>query len=154
MGRPKRCDQAGYCYHMLNRANLRAELFKKNTDYDAFESLIVEAIQQFKLDLFAYCLMPNHWHMVANRIKWIRTFIRLIASLGGGDSGNVCSCFEVRERMMGDGGRGKGVPYEWRCRWRFCCFARLAFDARAASKYRGPSRFDFQTSVTDASGLV
>ena len=29
MGRPKRADAAGYCYHMLNRANRRETIFHK-----------------------------------------------------------------------------------------------------------------------------
>ncbi|TWT83790.1 Transposase IS200 like protein [Planctomycetes bacterium CA13] len=63
MGRPKRADAANHCYHMLNRANLRATIFHKEQDYDAFESVLVEAVQRFDIRLFSYCLMPNHWHM-------------------------------------------------------------------------------------------
>ena len=62
MGRPKRADAAGHCYHMLNRANLRATIFQKEADYEAFEKIIDEAIERFEMDLFAYCLMPNHYH--------------------------------------------------------------------------------------------
>ena len=63
MGRPKRADAAGYCYHMLNRANLRATIFHKDQDYGAFESILTEAASKFDLRLFAFCLMPNHWHL-------------------------------------------------------------------------------------------
>ena len=64
MGRPKRADAAGHCYHMLNRANLRATIFHKPGDYLAFEKLLAQAVEKFDIELFAYCLMPNHWHLV------------------------------------------------------------------------------------------
>ncbi|MFG0262854.1 MAG: transposase, partial [Novipirellula sp. JB048] len=51
-------------YHMLNRANLRATIFKKEADYEAFETIIDEALGRFKIELFAYCLMPNHYHLL------------------------------------------------------------------------------------------
>ena len=64
MGRPKRADAAGHCYHMLNRANLRATIFHKPADFEAFEKILDEALDQFEIDLFAYCLMPNHGHLL------------------------------------------------------------------------------------------
>ena len=51
-------------YHTLNRANGRNELFSKPEDYVAFERIMVAAIPRFPIRLLAYCLMPNHWHMV------------------------------------------------------------------------------------------
>ncbi|TWT67132.1 transposase [Allorhodopirellula solitaria] len=64
MGRPKRADASGHCYHMLNRANLRATIFEKEADYEAFEKIIDEGIERFEIDLFAYCVMPNHYHLL------------------------------------------------------------------------------------------
>ena len=64
MGRVKRADAAGSTYHMLNRANRRATIFEKVADYEAFERILVEAVSKFEIDLFSYCLMPNHWHLV------------------------------------------------------------------------------------------
>jgi putative transposase len=51
-------------YHALNRANARAEIFAKPGDYQAFEKVLSEAVAQAKMRLLAYCLMPNHWHLV------------------------------------------------------------------------------------------
>ena len=51
-------------YHTLNGANGRNELFSKPEDYVAFERIMVAAIQRFPIRWLAYCLMPNHWHMV------------------------------------------------------------------------------------------
>jgi len=64
MGRVKRADAAGATYHMLNRANRRATIFEKDSDYEAFERILIDAVAKFKIDLFSYCVMPNHWHLV------------------------------------------------------------------------------------------
>jgi putative transposase len=64
MGRACRADQGGLVYHVLNRANARLPLFTKPADYDAFERVLVEAQQRTGTRLLAYCLMPNHWHLV------------------------------------------------------------------------------------------
>ena len=63
MGRAKRADEANGVYHMLNRANRRATIFKKEGDYEAFEQILCEAAERFQVELFCYCLMPNHWHL-------------------------------------------------------------------------------------------
>jgi putative transposase len=63
MGRPKRADETGCIYHMLNRANRRDKLFFKDADYEAFERVLTEAVARHQLDLFCFCIMPNHWHL-------------------------------------------------------------------------------------------
>ena len=39
-------------------------LFEKDADYEAFERVLAEAMQEFPTRLLSYCLMPNHWHLV------------------------------------------------------------------------------------------
>lgn len=51
-------------YHVINRGNLRAQLFDADRDYLAFIGLLDETIESFGLPVLAYCLMPNHWHLV------------------------------------------------------------------------------------------
>jgi putative transposase len=51
-------------YHALNRANGHSQLFDKPEDYAAFEPIMVAAMRRSPIRLLAYCLMPNHWHMV------------------------------------------------------------------------------------------
>jgi putative transposase len=55
----------GYVYRVLNRANGRLTIFQKDGDYAAFESILAEALEHVPgMRLLAYCLMPNHWHLV------------------------------------------------------------------------------------------
>jgi putative transposase len=49
---------------VLNRANGRQELFRKDADYEAFERVLSIARQRFGVGIYAYCVMPNHWHLV------------------------------------------------------------------------------------------
>ena len=64
MPRPPRQIVAGQCYHIINRANRRAEVFHEAPDYSAFLKLMVKAQEQVELPLFAASLMPNHVHLV------------------------------------------------------------------------------------------
>jgi len=64
MPRTKRADEAGAIYHALNRGNARAAIFHKDGDYEAFERILAEGLQRYAVELLAYQLMPNHWHMV------------------------------------------------------------------------------------------
>ena len=51
-------------FHVLNRAAKRTLLFHNASDYFAFEDLLEEAVERIDVALFAYCVMPNHWHLV------------------------------------------------------------------------------------------
>ena len=64
MSRPHRQTAGGVIYHALNRANARATLFRTEGDYAAFEQMLVEAQEHQPMRILAYCIMPNHWHMV------------------------------------------------------------------------------------------
>jgi putative transposase len=48
----------------MNRGVARLPLFQKDGDYDAFERILGEALHYYPTRLLAYCIMPNHWHMV------------------------------------------------------------------------------------------
>jgi putative transposase len=64
MGRPLRAADGGYVYHVLNRANARLSIFESDGDYQAFENILAQAVERTDTRLLAYCLMPNHWHLL------------------------------------------------------------------------------------------
>jgi putative transposase len=64
MARRVRYSDAGYVYHVLNRAAGRATIFKKPDDYAAFEKILQEAWERSAMRLLSYVVMPNHWHLV------------------------------------------------------------------------------------------
>jgi putative transposase len=64
MPRTARAFQGGYCYHVLNRGNGRAEVFHKEEDYLAFVRLMRQASERLPLRVVGWCLMPIHFHLV------------------------------------------------------------------------------------------
>jgi len=64
MPRINRVDVGGEIYHVLNRANARVQIFDNEKDYQQFEEILEEAIEKFGVRLLAFCIMPNHWHIV------------------------------------------------------------------------------------------
>jgi putative transposase len=49
---------------VINRGNNRRQLFHRSAEYAAFVTLIREANDLVPLELFAVCVMPNHFHVV------------------------------------------------------------------------------------------
>jgi len=64
MPRSRRADVAGGLYHALNRGNLRADIFKKEGDFVAFEKILREELDRYDVELFCFQLMTNHYHLV------------------------------------------------------------------------------------------
>ena len=64
MPRRLRCTDAGYVYHVLNRAVGRATLFNKASDFAAFEKILREAHERLGVRLLAFVVMANHWHLI------------------------------------------------------------------------------------------
>ncbi len=64
MPRSARVLPGGLCYHIINRGNGRAPVFFGAPDYQEFLKLMAAAGERVPLRLLAYCLMPNHIHLV------------------------------------------------------------------------------------------
>lgn len=64
MPRIPRGQTAGYAYHVINRGNDRAQVFHKAQDYEAFLELLAAAKARHDVKIFAFCLLPNHFHLV------------------------------------------------------------------------------------------
>lgn len=64
MPRTARAAQGGLIYHVLNRGNDRKQIFHEDADYAAFIKLLVLGRERAEISVLAYCLMPNHWHLV------------------------------------------------------------------------------------------
>ena len=82
MPRRLRMDLGNIVYHVLNRRVSRMAMFDKGEDYAAFEKALDEAYRKVPMRVLAYCLMPNHWHLVlwprydghlARYMQWLTT---------------------------------------------------------------------------------
>ena len=82
MPRRLRIDLGNTVYHVLNRRVGRMTLFEKDADYASFMQVLDEAYEKVHMRVLAYCLMPNHWHLVlwprrdghlARYMQWLTT---------------------------------------------------------------------------------
>jgi len=63
MARSIRKQFPGAKYHVTNRGNGRSRIFYGQTDYERFVIQLEDALIKDKVVLYAYCLMPNHFHL-------------------------------------------------------------------------------------------
>jgi putative transposase len=52
-------------HHVTQRGNRRGPTFFNSADYVAYLALATEEFARAKVDVWAYCLMPNHVHIIA-----------------------------------------------------------------------------------------
>ena len=64
MARMPRIVVPGYPHHVVQRGNRRQQTFFYENDYRHYVELLSEYAQQANTEIWAYCLMPNHVHLV------------------------------------------------------------------------------------------
>lgn len=64
MPRIPRGESAGGIYHIINRGNMKMQVFNDAEDYEYFLELLKIASKREKVEIHAYCLMPNHFHLL------------------------------------------------------------------------------------------
>ena len=60
----RRCGAGGVVFHVLNRGVRRLRLFDQPSDFLAFLQVFRETQERIPIRCLAYCLMPNHFHLV------------------------------------------------------------------------------------------
>src|SRR5260370_12835603 len=79
MPRPLRPIDDDLMYHVITRGNNRAPVFLDDDDYIAFRKALGDLKERRPFELFGYCLMANHIHLL---IRPLETSIsRLMQSL-------------------------------------------------------------------------
>jgi REP element-mobilizing transposase RayT len=69
MARPLRVEYSGAVYHVMNRGNAGENIFRSNRDREKFLEYIEKATERFLLNVHAYCLMNNHFHILLETQK-------------------------------------------------------------------------------------
>jgi REP element-mobilizing transposase RayT len=63
MARPLRIQFPGAVYHVMNRGASLQRVFLDQQDYEGFLKTIGETHDRWAVEVFAYCLMGNHYHV-------------------------------------------------------------------------------------------
>jgi putative transposase len=64
MARPLRIDYPDTFYHVLSRGNEKRPIFYEPQDYMKFLELLEKTIEKFHVEIHAYVLMENHYHLL------------------------------------------------------------------------------------------
>jgi len=65
MARIARVVAPGLPHHITQRGNRRQKTFFRDDDYDAYLDLMAEWCEKCGVEVWSYCLMPNHVHLIA-----------------------------------------------------------------------------------------
>ena len=95
MPRQLRIEYPGALYHVMNRGDHREPIFGDDADRNRFLETLGEGCAKTDWQVHAYCLMPNHFHLVletpsANLVAGMKWFL-----------GTYTSRFNRRHRLFG-----------------------------------------------------
>lgn len=82
MPRAKRITFPGGFYHIYNRGFNKEQIFKSSEDYKKFFTILEKILETGDWNIYAYCLMPNHYHFLVEQKKTSvsKLFSRLFTS--------------------------------------------------------------------------
>ncbi|MBC7220921.1 transposase [Candidatus Bipolaricaulota bacterium] len=108
MARPLRIEYPGALYHVTSRGNARQEVFRDDVDRRRFLEVLSQVIERFGWLCHAYCLMPNHYHLLIETPQ--PNLSRGMRQLNG----VYTQAFNRRHRRVGHlfGGRFKAIVVE------------------------------------------
>jgi putative transposase len=67
-------------YHVINRGNNRQRVFRKPADFDAFLQALGDLKERKPFELYGYCLLSNHFHLLIRPLPGT-TISRIMQSL-------------------------------------------------------------------------
>src|SRR6266850_5051944 len=67
MAIPLRIEYSGAYYHVMNRGQSRRNIFIEDKGRKTFLDLLADMARLWKVQIYAYCLMDNHYHLLSSR---------------------------------------------------------------------------------------
>ncbi len=101
MPRQPRIDYEGAWHHVMNRGQARRAIFRNEDDLLLFLDEIENTVQRFEIEVHAYSLMPNHYHMLVRSVHG--NLSEAMQQLGG----DYTQKFNVRHKRDGAVFRGR-----------------------------------------------
>lgn len=65
MSRFPRVVVPGVPHHVTQRGARRMRVFFSDDDYQTYRAILIHQARRYRLQIWAYCLMPNHVHLIA-----------------------------------------------------------------------------------------
>ena len=105
MARPLRLEFAGALYHLTARGNARGDIFADDEDRRRFLELLGKEVAQQGWQMYAYCLMGNHYHLLietpeANLAAGMRRFNGVYTQAFNRRHGRVGHVFQGRYKSI------------------------------------------------------
>jgi putative transposase len=69
MNRPLRHEAADGWYHVINRGAARRHIFINDYFKFLFLELLEATVQKYKFNIYSFCIMGNHYHLLVNTPK-------------------------------------------------------------------------------------
>jgi len=101
-----KCARDGTVFHVCNRGVLKRPVFLDEFDYHICEEILAESAEKYGVPLYAYCLMPNHWHLLVEAPTG-NTLIKMLQRF---------SSVHARTVRRKQGNQGIGAVYQSRYR--------------------------------------
>lgn len=64
MPRGSRLLVPNVCYHIIQRGNQKQNIFLEDEDFKNYLEIVLHYKRKYGFKLYAYCLMPNHIHLI------------------------------------------------------------------------------------------
>jgi len=95
MARPLRLHVPGMLYHVMSRGNDKRPIFLDAIDYERYLRRLSDTTRRFRVHCVAYCLMPNHVHLVLR--PSVQPLSRMMQQLNS----SFCQWFNRRHGQVG-----------------------------------------------------
>lgn len=94
--KPREISDPGL-YHVINRGNNKMQTFRDRDDFEHYLNLLRKYKSQFNFKLYAFCLMPNHVHLLLETAGPDKGISRLMHRLNLAYS----AWFQIRHQWKG-----------------------------------------------------
>jgi putative transposase len=69
MSRPYRIQAPHVFYHVTSRGDGKRKIFRQNNDHKKFLEYVLKAKEKYDFRLYAYVLLPNHYHLLVQTLQ-------------------------------------------------------------------------------------